>query len=447
MLTGLVSVMTLTLEHLSRQLELAPDSKQLIVALSGGVDSVVLLHALYRLQQAGQFPQKLSAIHVNHGLQDDAQDWEMFCKQFCDQRNIPLICRRVTVSAEGSLENAARESRYGAFTELLQDGDLLLLAHHLDDQLETFFLRLQRGAGVSGLSAMPTSRQLGKGMLHRPLLDVSRQAIEAYGQLEGLQWIEDGSNCDTQHDRNFVRLEVLPLIASRWPGYRESWSKSLGLLEEAGGLLKELAASDLYSVADSGKSLNGEALAQLSTARLRNLLRFWLKQLGQEEPGWNPLQAITRDSLTERREGVVLEMPAYTLQLFSGTLHVVSREWEKNLPAEMELVLKADSTVAHGGNGFLHMQATEGEGIGNFSGPLQVRLRQGGEEIRLPGRPTKSLKKLFQESQVPPWLRERTPLLFSEQTLVCVPGLGIAEGFAASPGEKGIQIEWEPPRF
>ena len=439
--------MTLTLQHLSQQLELAPLNDHLVVALSGGIDSVALLHGLYQLQENGQLNKRLSAVHVNHGLQQAASEWQVFCEEFCDARSIPLVCRQVNVSNTGSLENAARESRYQVFTELLEPEDLLLLAHHLDDQLETFLLRLQRGAGVAGLASMPAVRPLGQSWLYRPLLTISRQSIEAFAEAESLSWVEDASNQETQFDRNFLRQGVLPAIASRWPQYRESWSKSVALLNDASLVLTELAEQDLKSVEAGQASLSCAGLALLSTPRLRNVLRFWLKDHEKGEPGWNLLQPITQEVFKERHEGVLLETPKYRLQIFADLLHLLSRAWEQDLPDAMELHLEANSKIPFKNNGFLTMQSKPGSGIAKDNGVLEVRLREGGEEIHLPGRPKKALKKLFQEKQVPPWLRERTPLLYADGALIYVPGIGIADGWQVGSEDEGITISWEPPQF
>lgn len=439
------SLMTLTLQHLAEQLDLAPPAEHLIVAFSGGIDSAVLLHCLQQLRDAGQLNTKLSALHINHGLQDKASQWQTFCEDFCAMRNLPLICKRVEVAEGGSQENAARESRYEAFIETLQAGDLLLLAHHLDDQLETFMLRLQRGAGIAGLTGIPQQRKLGAAWLYRPLLSHSRQELESYAQAAGIKWVEDGSNSNNQFDRNFLRHDVLPVFESRWPNYRESWQKSLALVGEASAVISELAEMDLSTVTESGGTLSCAGLVQLSTPRLRNVLRHWLKHRGAEEPGWNPLQSITQQSLSSRDEGVLLDMPRYRLHIFAGSLHFVSANWERELPADMTLPLAADAKVPYGNNGILLLQTGIGNGIAKSHGELLVKCRQGGEELQLPGRPTKSLKKLFQENKIPPWLRERTPLLFAENQLICVPGIGIAEGFQAQANEEGVSVLWQPP--
>lgn len=435
------------LQCLRDQIQPIPAASRLVVGLSGGLDSVVLLHGLQALRQSGELQHSIAAIHINHGLQSLAPQWQEFCEQLCSLKNIPLTCREVSVATQGSVESAARESRYAAFSDLLESHDVLLLAHHLDDQLETFFLRLQRGAGVPALAGMPAERALGAGTLLRPMLPLTRADLQQYAKEENLSCVEDVSNTDTQFDRNFLRQELLPLLQTRWPNYRESWSKSIGLFEETGQVLEELAAQDLAEVSETNSSLQCAALSKLSTPRLRNLLRYWLRSQGLEEPGWNPLQSVTQQALSERNEGVLLEMAGYHLQLFADALHVVSKEWERNLPEDMELSLQPGLEVIHGSNGVLQLQSVVGSGISHSITSLNVKLRQGGEEIQLTGRPTKSLKKIFQENKVPPWIRERTPLLFADDELVCVPGIGVAAKWRARPEEEGIDVVWVPPQL
>ena len=201
-----------------------------VVALSGGLDSIVLLHALASLRDADSLHAELAAVHINHQLSDMAMEWQAFCAEICQQWQVPLTTREVAVSADGSLEAAARAARYDAFRDLVQGGDSLLLAHHLDDQIETFLYRLLRGAGPQGLSGIPRMRGLGEATLWRPLLEFTRAELHTYAVAKGLQWKEDESNQDDRHDRNFLRHHVFPVLEGRWPDYRASWLKSLNLM-------------------------------------------------------------------------------------------------------------------------------------------------------------------------------------------------------------------------
>lgn len=255
------------------------------IAFSGGLDSSVLLHLLADWARHEDLP-PLSAIHVHHGLQPAADAWPEYCAQFCARLDIPLEVVRVQVAPGASLEQAARRVRYAAFAERLGSGEVLLGAQHRDDQAETLLLRLLRGAGVRGLAAMPASRPLGQGSLVRPLIDCSRAELQAYAQSHGLAWVEDPSNADERFSRNFLRRQVMPLLAERWPQMTASLARSASHLSEAQQLLDELAEMDLLAARGVCAlpwlplpSLDLSAVTALSDARQRNLLRHWLAPL------------------------------------------------------------------------------------------------------------------------------------------------------------------------
>lgn len=251
----------------------------LCVALSGGRDSVVLLHALTRLA----LPNRLTALHVHHGLSPHADAWEAHCRQLCAALGVELAVARVSVGRDGGfgLEAAARQARYRIFAE--SEAEVLLLAHHQGDQAETVLFNLLRGAGVTGAAAMPVERSLAGKRLLRPLLDVAPAELDAYARLHALSWIEDESNADTALSRNFLRHEVMPLLAGRFPGAAHSLSQAASHFAEAEVLLGELAAGDWQNCA-SGEGLRLAAARQLSPQRLKNLLRWRLRQLGWQVP-------------------------------------------------------------------------------------------------------------------------------------------------------------------
>ncbi|EGH28298.1 tRNA(Ile)-lysidine synthetase, partial [Pseudomonas syringae pv. japonica str. M301072] len=255
------------------------------VGFSGGLDSTVLLHLLAELASRETLP-ALNAIHVHHGLQTAADGWPEHCQQVCKTLGVAFESVRVQVEPAASLEQAARQARYSAFSERLVEGEVLLTGQHRDDQAETLLFRLLRGAGVRGLAAMPDQRVLGRGHLLRPLLDVSRKQLEDYAHRHGLNWIEDPSNDDQQFSRNFLRSQVVPLLTSRWPQAAASLARTARHLGEAQQLLDELALQDIAN-AQAATSFTWVGLpvlslgpiAALSAARQRNALRHWLSPL------------------------------------------------------------------------------------------------------------------------------------------------------------------------
>lgn len=277
------------------------------IAFSGGLDSTVLLHLLAHLAKTENLP-ALSALHIHHGLQAAADAWPEHCQSVCDALGVPLHVVRVQVQRGASLERAARDARYGAFVDATQVDDVLLTAQHQDDQAETLLFRLLRGAGVRGLSGMPNQRPVGRGLLVRPLLAVTRAELEAYATENHLNWIEDPSNQDRQFSRNYLRHQVFPVLTERWPQAMASMARSASHLNEAQALLNELAQIDLAeanTVSDFAwlgvPSLELAALAKLSAARQRNALSHWLTALtrlpdSDHWSGWDDLRDAIGDA-------------------------------------------------------------------------------------------------------------------------------------------------------
>lgn len=248
-------------------------SRKLLLGLSGGLDSRVLLHLLVRVRPSLDF--ELSAVHVNHRISPNADSWGVFCAGLCKDAAVPYRIVEIDVPRDSGLglEAAAREARYRVL--LAQDAEAVMLAHHQDDQAETLLLQLLRGAGVKGLAAMPEAvdRQ-GKWFL-RPLLEVSRPELLDYARANDLQWIEDESNLDLAYDRNYLRRHIMPVLESRFPAARRTLARSASHLAEAAALLEELAREDAARAMYGGR-LDLSLLKVMTTARAANLLRYWL---------------------------------------------------------------------------------------------------------------------------------------------------------------------------
>lgn len=271
---------------------LAPDAP-LSVGLSGGCDSVVLLHLLARSGWKGE----LQAIHVHHGLSPNADDWAVFCGDYCRSLGVPLVVRRVLVAGSSGLgvEAAARQARYAAFVEAARGS--LLLAHHRGDQAETVLFNVLRGAGVHGAAGIPVERKLGELRLLRPLLDVSRGEIEAYAEAAGLSWVTDESNADTALTRNYLRHDALVGLSRRFPAAESSLAQAAANFAEAAELLDELAELDWQQVSD-GAAATMAGLRQLTVPRLKNLLRHRLRRLGWQAPVASRLDEFARQLLS-----------------------------------------------------------------------------------------------------------------------------------------------------
>lgn len=415
---------------------------------SGGLDSTVLLHLLVQLSQQQRLP-PLRALHINHQLQPDAQRWSEHCAAVCAGLGVALDCQTVTVGAIGDgPEAAARAARYDCFAAQLQAGELLLLGHHLDDQVETFFLRLLRGAGTHGLQGMPATRPLGSGSLLRPLLGCSRAELENYAERQGLQWIEDDSNQNQALDRNYLRHAVLPRIGERWPAYRASIEQAMAALAEAELQLADrdaqllTAASGVYF---AEPVLDLKLLQGCTAAVLARVLRLWLQRLGRQLPGRRPLQELVRQLQTAQPgAGPGLQLGEWRLQRFQQRLHLYRPSCAK--PGATKLRLLPGQVLAVPGLGKLEMRAVAAGGVRlPEQGYWQLAWRQGGERCQPQGRKhSQSLKKLLQEYAVPPWQRELVPLLYDGSELLAVGDLWTCEGGQPSPGQHGYQLVQHP---
>ncbi len=443
--------MSFTVESLSEQLARFPPDTRFAVAFSGGLDSTVLLHAAHAALRERE-PGALRAIHIHHGLSPNADAWAVHCQERCAALGIALQVERVQVAGQGgaSLENLARERRYEAFESLLGREEVLLMAHHLDDEAETFLLRTLRGAGPRGLAAIPAMRPLGRGVLFRPLLEQRREGLEEWARALGLRWIEDESNASLRFDRNYLRHAVMPLLEARWPGYRESWWRTAMLAGEADELNDALAVLDHARVKTASPTvLDHLTLQQLSAARQRNVLRHWLQQAGAPDPGWNVLTHIVDDMLTAApdaqpevrwREGAL----SVVVRRHKGGLHL--QRVVQSVAATARYSWHPHDTLHLPSNGCVYALAVEGKGLRLPEGArVTLRYRQGGETCRLTGRRTRALKKILQDADIPAWLRERIPLVHVDDTLVCVPGIGVCEGWQAAPAETGWKVIWIPP--
>ena len=423
-----------------------PHLHRLIVGYSGGMDSHVLLHQL-ATQRTRRPEHRLEALYIDHGLQAASARWGEHCATVCRALNVPFRVVRVNAQPlDGeSPEAAARSARYAAFAAELDADTALLTAHHRDDQAETVLLQLLRGAGPHGLAAMPAVARLGAGWLLRPLLETDRAALLAYARHHDLRWIEDASNTQLDFDRNYLRQRIMPLLRERWPATTRTLARSAHWCAETAHWLDAEADADLARmVATDGDGLPVSALCELDEPRQRNLLRRWLRRLQLTVPDARQVRHIIHDLLTagpDRQPCV--RWPGGEVRRYRATLYAMpplarhdpAQRWVWRREAEVWPWLKMP------GIGGLRLQTTVGAGLSAAAltgATLTVRFRQGGERFHLAGRGHRQeLKKLLQEAGIPPWCRDRLPLLYQDDELLAVVGLGVAAGWAAAPGETG----------
>jgi tRNA(Ile)-lysidine synthase len=442
-------------ERVSAQIApLLPMHSSILVGLSGGVDSVVLLHLLKQL--SARFSWQLTALHVHHGISRNADEWARFCADLCARHHIFLHIEHVDIAplrAHG-IEAAARKLRHAAFAK--QPCDFVALAHHADDQAETLLLQLLRGAGVRGASAMPLlSRRTVSPDLLRPLLHCSRQQILDYAAAHDLQWIEDESNADDHHPRNFLRHRVLPLLSERFPAYRDTLSRSAQHFAEASNLLDELAQQDAAQTIEGG-TLDVAALQALSPPRAKNLVRYFLHSLGAPMPQAVRLDDMLRQLCRAREDAAVcIAYGDWQVRRYQGKVYALRAmgDFDRNLVLPWQGEAELDWPALNARLRFERNQYPQENALRSFGislvklqrAPVTLCLRHGGETLRPhPDAATRTLKNLLQEHHVPPWQRDRLPLLCCGDELVCVPGVAIAAEYQTVADEAGIAVVFCP---
>jgi tRNA(Ile)-lysidine synthase len=418
------------------------------VAYSGGLDSHVLLHLAARLAaERPDFPE-LAAVHVHHGLLAAADRWTEHCAQVCRELAVPLEILRVDARPQPgeSPEEAARSARYAALRGLLTTDCVLLTAQHRDDQAETLLLQLLRGAGLAGLAAMGRLSPCGAGTLLRPLLDMGGDELRRYALDQGLSWVEDPSNRDQRYDRNFLRHAVMPLLKQRWPGADRVLSRSAGHCAEA---LEQLAAlsADLYdSLRRPDGSLSADRLRHCSRPDQRLLLRRWIGEAGLRMPSARVLQRVVEDVLEAASDrSPQVAWSEGQIRRYRDGLYLMPAEPAAGFDRRRVIGWQDEATLAlPDGNGELWVERGAIRGIDPRSwdaAEREVRYRGGSERCRLEGRSgSHSLKNLFQEAGIPPWQRERIPLLYLDGRLAAVIGLWVCEPFAVSG--PAIRLHW-----
>jgi len=449
--------MTFEVNNLSEHLNKFNKANHLYVGYSGGLDSHVLLHVIIEL--IGK--KRITAVHVNHQLSSNSDIWQKHCEDRCLEIGVDIICKTVSIKNRGTgIEDAARNARYSVFEKLLKKNDLLILAHHADDQIETMLFRLFRGSGIKGMSGMPISRLLGNGELFRPLLPFFRRDLESYASANQINWIEDDSNLDIAFDRNFIRHKLIPTINERWPNSSFKLNRSANIFAESDFLINILAQKDFKIVKEVservGWSISIDKLNGFEIIRQKNILRYWFnlhnltlpshavldnalnQMIGSKidaEPivSWGDLQ-LRRFNKKLYLLPLNFEDPNYSVKNKKGRelLEKNSIKWD----GSSHLILPDSSSLC------VKLKMKGGLRI-DVKKNLEIRFRSGGERCKPQGRSgSNTLKKLFQEYSLEPWLRNNIPLIYIDNRLAAVGDLWVCDEFCAEPDELGIQLEW-----
>lgn len=431
-----------TAERLLLALQALPEVDSYVVGFSGGADSTALLHALKQI--TAELKTKISAVHVNHGLHGDADLWQTHCQAFCQQNDIELTCLKVAIDRNSGkgLEAEARELRYTAISEMLEPGSCLLTAHHADDQAETLLLNLMRGSGVDGLSAMPGSRALGDAVLQRPLLGFQNNSLQDYLLEQQIEWIEDPSNLLLNFDRNFVRHQVIPLLEQHWPQVSKRLLLTGKAMTDARKLLEELADNYLDENLAHPLILKISALTDNQPELFKLVIRRWLKRAGGHSIGVYQLETFCQQArLADSDHRVSVSFDGGLVRLFRQRLWL--HLGEEITPCPLLKWPPAGNSIELGPDlGQLLIAGNPGViPDGTFSVGGRHNLDATVMEL---GAQHKSLKNLFQEADIPPWLRDCIPLCKLDGELVAMGDWCFSQNFRSWMSETGTRISWRP---
>ena len=413
------------------------------IAFSGGMDSTVLLHVMKNIIDEKS---QIRAIHINHNIVDNSKVWTRTCKSICKNFGIDIEIISLEVTHNGyGLEAAARDERYKKLKEKLYENEYLLTAHHEEDQMETVFLRMARGTGLDGLQGINEKYSFGEGIIFRPMLEVSKTSVMDYAKEHQLKWVEDSSNQDTHFDRNFLRKKIIPQFRERWPSIASSVSRLSQLSAQNIKILNQIAEEDIGPIAN----MNELPLAKLldkSFERANNMLRYIILANGMSIPSMKTLQDGLKEMLDPETDKSVIAWKDYCIRKYKNHLYFLSNSDLEPNKVDVRIPWEIGKTVNLGENiGTIEATFIHGDGLSikKCKNKLTISYRQGGELIKPIGhRINKSLKNLFQENQILPWMRDKIPLIYYQDELVSVADLWFNQNYVASQNEAGFVVNW-----
>lgn len=403
--------------------------QKVLLALSGGIDSMVLLHLLVKLKKA--YSLELRAIHVHHGLSKHADQWTEHCEQYCKQWHVPLTIARLNIDNNNNIEAKAREARYAIIKQHLLKNEIVMTGHHLDDQCETFLLALKRGSGPTGLASMKAVSDFNHHELIRPFLSLSQNEIVHYANEHQLKWIEDDSNLDRRYDRNFLRLTILPLLIDRWPHFPKMVSRSAELCTEETQLIAELLTDELTRCMDNDNNLTIPPLLSMSILKRNAIIRAWLKHHRIAMPSRRQLNLLWETVVMAKADSSPqFRLQSFILRRFKQKLYIVTPLTacaDTILPWDLNRTLPLPNNL-----GYLQSYKTP---LGPIRCPTQhelvtIRFQATGTFTIVGRQGSRSIKKLWQEFGIPPWMRSQTPLVYYNDRLIAAVGIFVThEGY------------------
>ena len=371
--------------------------KNIVIAFSGGIDSVVLLHFLN-----SHYPGNIRAVHINHNLSKHSKDWSLFCKELCHKQEIGFKSIDINIRTSSNVEENARKKRYNSLKSELSENEILCTAHHQGDQSETFLLQLFRGSGVAGLASMPKMKNFADSFLYRPFLNISKQLIFEYATKYNLDWVEDDSNNNLNFKRNLLRLELIPKLESGFDGVIKNISRSAYHQSEALKLMHDLAEIDIekFNLVINHR-IQVLPLTQLSERRVANVLRYYIERRGFLMPSSKVLTELISVLSAKDDAKVILKWHLYEVRRYDNELYFFDGEPERSTE-DCPLFNKLKDQT-------------------NFT----IRFRKDGQRVRLKGeKHSSSLKKILQSANIPPWERDKLRMYYINDTLIGMESIG-----------------------
>ena len=390
-----------------------------LIAYSGGIDSTALLYFTKKI--AIKYNKKIHAIHVNHNLNKDSKIWEKHCIDFCKKNGIELILKNVNITLKkgDSIEEKAREARYDSIYEVMSKKTIMMTAHHLEDQSETFLYQLLRGAGAKGLSSMPELKKIKKGYHIRPFLKLSKRDLNNIIKNNNLSYIKDNSNDDTKFSRNFIRKSIFPVIEKKWPSYSETISRSAFNLSESVKLNEELAKIDIKKYLLEEDNRIGVSIKELESYRFNNVIRFWIKKNNYRMPSSEQIFSISNNILKAGKDKVpFFECSEYEIRRYNDYIEIMD-PLTKHDPSVVYVWEAKKNLVISSLSINLSWKNLEDRLGFEINKNVEVKFRKSGENIQI-GDSKKSLKDYMRENKIPPWKRERTLLIYIDKELKAV---------------------------
>ncbi|BFI91158.1 tRNA lysidine(34) synthetase TilS [Enterobacterales bacterium endosymbiont of Anomoneura mori] len=399
------------------------NGKKYLIAFSGGLDSSALLHILFYLKKKYFKNIKLRAIHINHNLNINSNIWEKKCSLFCKERNIKLIIKNVNITKKSNLEENARKLRYNIFKKIILKNEILLLAHHLQDQCETFFLALKRGSGPSGLSCMPLKKKNFFYIL-RPFLNINKKIIKKFVYENKIKYIEDDSNYNIKFDRNYLRLKILPLLEKRWPEFFLSISKSIFICVNQEKIIYNFFKKKIIKIQNKKKALSINYLKKISLFKCFLLIRYWLNQFNINKISLKMIKTIWYEiALSNLNAKPKIKSKIYQINRYSNYIYLLPNMYNiKNIVMNWSL---NEPLILPNNIGKLIISKTDGYILQAPKKNQKVKIKffLKGLYYIIGKKYSSNIKKIWKELGIAPWLRNRIPLLFYDDKFISAIGV------------------------